>query len=79
MPPIPIPTPFPLPTPDPSATLDTSPFWDVQNLSGAISAFQTIFEMAKQNYVVAAFVVLGLIALVIIWMSRFVGQRDSTI
>lgn len=71
----PLPTPFPLPAPG-SSPLDTSPLWDYNNLSALLSAFMTVFELAKQNYILIAFVVLGLIAGVIWWMARFTGQRD---
>jgi hypothetical protein len=74
----PLPTPFPLPSPG-SSPLDTSALWDINNLSALLSAFLTVFELAKQNYILIAFVVLGLIAVVIWWMTRFVGHRDRNI
>jgi hypothetical protein len=75
---LPIPTPFELPTPNPDL-LDTSPLWDYSNLSGTLSAFQTVFELAKQNYVLTAFVVLGVIGLVVWWLSQFVADRGRNI
>lgn len=74
----PLPTPFPLPPPG-SSPLDTSPLWDYQNLSALISMFMTVFELAKQNYITTAFIVIGLIAVVVWWMGRFVGSRDRNL
>jgi hypothetical protein len=75
---LPIPTPFPIPTPNPDL-LDTSQLWDYSNLSGTLSAFQTVFELAKQNYLLTAFVVLGVIGLVVWWLSQFVTDRGRNI
>lgn len=75
----PLPTPFPIPTPDPSQAIDVSAMWDVQNISGALSAFQTIWVLAQQNYLVTVFVVLGLMAFVVWWLGQFVGRRDENV
>lgn len=74
----PIPPPFPTPVPNPDL-LDTSPLWEYDNLAGTVSAFRTILIMADQNHVVTAFAVIGIIVIVIIWMSRLVSNRDSNV
>lgn len=74
----PIPEPFELPPPG-QGLLDASALWDYANLTDMIRSFRTVFALAEQNYILNAFVILGLIVLAIAWLSKFVGGREESV
>lgn len=73
-----LPEPYELPTPG-EGMLDASALWDLANLTDMIRSFRTVFALAEQNYVINAFVILGLIVLAVAWLSRFVGDREESV
>lgn len=77
--PFPIPTPFAIPTPDPLSTLDTTELWSVENWSRGISAFQTVFVLVNQNYILSAFIFVGCVSLAIYGLTRIVAGRPSNV
>lgn len=76
---VPLPTPFPIPTPDPSVPGVGDALWDVDNLGGALSAFQTVFVFAEQYKIISVFAVAGMVALVVWVMASIVSGRASNI
>lgn len=76
--PIPIPTPFPIPTPG-AGGIDTSVFWDYDNISGMISMTQTVWVLINQHKIVSGVVAIAFILIVVRWTATFVGQRDVNI
>lgn len=73
----PLPTPFPIPTPDPLNTIDTSPLWSTENISGLMSAFQSVFLLAKENYILTVTIVLLIIAGCLLLIARSVSRGSS--
>lgn len=73
-----LPEPYDLPAPGESM-LDASSLWDIANLTDMVRSFRTIFALAEQNYILNAFVILGLIVLAVAWLSRFVGDREESV
>lgn len=76
---MPIPTPFPTPIPDPLAQDLTAPLWDANSWAPAFSALQTVVIMANRYYIVTAFVVLALIALIVWFVARFLAGRQENV
>lgn len=74
-----LPTPFPIPAPG-SGPVDTSPLWDWDNIEMAISAYRTIFELAKQNNIMLIIwaITAVLVAIVLIANSS-VGRDDKDV
>jgi hypothetical protein len=72
-----IPAPFDIPEPDPENNLDVAPLWEYQSLSDAISAFLTIWVLADNNMLIQVALISGLVALVVLWMSRLLGRRSD--
>lgn len=71
------PLPTPIPLPGPGERLDISPIWDIDNVSGMLSALQTMVVLANQNKIMNIAIILGVIVLVTTFMLRLATPSSS--
>ncbi|MCA9979322.1 MAG: hypothetical protein KDD89_00750 [Anaerolineales bacterium] len=74
-----LPGPFTINDP-PEGTSDVGrAFWDIDNMRGMVSMFQTTFVLAQRNWQISLFIAIAVFSAVIGWLVSMIRERSRNL